>query len=45
MYEPEQNLLLSEGIVPWKGRLHFQVYNPSKIIKYGVLNRILKDPD
>ncbi|XP_055386165.1 piggyBac transposable element-derived protein 4 [Condylostylus longicornis] len=41
IYTPNQNLSLDEGMIPWRGRLKFRVYNPMKIVKYGILNRML----
>ena len=41
VYEPVQNLSLDEGIIPWKGRLRFRTYNSDKVIKYGILNRMV----
>ncbi|CAK9796320.1 PiggyBac transposable element-derived protein 4 [Anthophora quadrimaculata] len=41
VYKPIQQLSLDEGIIPWRGRLFFRVYNPMKIVKYGILVRIL----
>lgn len=41
VYKPIQQLSLDEGIVPWRGRLFFRVYNAGKIIKYGILVRMV----
>lgn len=41
IYKPKQNLALDEAMIPWKGRLLFKTYNPSKIIKYGILCRMV----
>jgi hypothetical protein len=41
VYSPKRELSLDEGIIPWRGRLSFKVYNASKIIKYGILVRIV----
>ncbi|KAL6420503.1 hypothetical protein ACFW04_013838 [Cataglyphis niger] len=30
-----QNISIDEGMIPWRGRLNFKVYNPSKITKYS----------
>lgn len=38
-----QNISIDEGMIPWRGRLNFKVYNPSKITKYGILVRMLCD--
>jgi len=36
-YIPDREISLDEGMLGWRGRLQFRVYNPSKIIKYGIL--------
>jgi hypothetical protein len=36
-YTPEREISLDEGMLGWRGRLHFHVYNPGKITKYGIL--------
>ena len=41
VYKPKQQLSLDESIIPWRGRLAFRVYNPGKIIKYGILVRMV----
>ena len=41
--KPGQNISIDEGMIPWRGRLNFRVYNPSKITKYGILIRMLCD--
>ena len=33
---PRQNLSIDEGCIPFKGRIHFRCYNPSKIDKYHI---------
>ncbi|XP_047365376.1 piggyBac transposable element-derived protein 4-like [Vespa velutina] len=38
-----QNITIDEGMIPWRGRLNFEVYNPSKITKYDILVRMLCD--
>uniref|UniRef100_A0ABF7PQ92 piggyBat transposase n=1 Tax=Myotis lucifugus TaxID=59463 RepID=A0ABF7PQ92_MYOLU len=45
IYKPHQQLSLDEGIVPWRGRLFFRVYNAGKIVKYGILVRLLCESD
>ena len=30
IYHPEQNVSIDEAYCPFKGRLHFRVYNPAK---------------
>lgn len=34
--QPSQQLSLDEGMIPWRGNLHFRVYNPDKPNKYGI---------
>ena len=34
LWQPRQYLLIDEGCIPFKGRIHFKCYNPSKIDKY-----------
>ena len=41
VYTPQRELSLDESIIPWRDRLAFKVYNASKIIKYGVLVRMV----
>ncbi|XP_059531352.1 piggyBac transposable element-derived protein 4-like isoform X1 [Myotis daubentonii] len=41
IYKPMRELSLDEGMIPWRGRLLFQTYNPAKIIKYGLLVRMV----
>jgi hypothetical protein len=36
-----QETSLDETIIPWRGRLSFKTYNPAKIIKYGILVRMV----
>lgn len=35
-YRPEEQLSFDEGLCPFKGRVHFKVYNPMKPNKFGV---------
>ena len=42
-FSPGQNISVNEGMIPWRGRLNFKVYNPSKITKYGLLVRMACD--
>ncbi|XP_068993070.1 piggyBac transposable element-derived protein 4-like [Neodiprion pinetum] len=42
-FNPSQNISIDEGMIPWRGRLNFKVYNPSKITKYGILIRMMCD--
>ncbi|CAK9801059.1 PiggyBac transposable element-derived protein 4 [Anthophora plagiata] len=41
VYTPKQQLSLDEGVIPWRDRLFFRTYNPAKIVKYGILVRML----
>ena len=36
VYTPEEHLSLDEGMVPWRGRLSFKQYIPSKPDKFGM---------
>jgi len=36
-YIPGREISLDEGMLGWRGRLPFRVYNPDKITKYGIL--------
>ena len=36
VYTPEQDLSFDEGTCPFKGRVHFKVYNPNKPHKFGM---------
>jgi hypothetical protein len=36
VYKPEQNISIDEGSMPWKGRLRFRQYNPSKPARFHV---------
>ena len=35
-YYPDQNLSLDESMIPWRGRVSFRMYIPSKPTKYGI---------
>jgi hypothetical protein len=41
VYKPKQELSLDEAMIPWRGRLKFRTYNPAKIVKYGLLVRMV----
>ncbi|KAL6420058.1 hypothetical protein ACFW04_011915 [Cataglyphis niger] len=41
IYIPKQELALDEAMVPFRGRISFRTYNPAKIMKYGILIRML----
>lgn len=43
--KPRRNLSLDEGMIPWRGRLFFRVYNAGKLTKCGILVRILSESD
>lgn len=36
MYQPGQNICIDEGMMLWRGRVSFRVYNPQKPVKYGI---------
>ena len=38
-----QQLSLDEAMIPWSGRLRIQTYNPGKLIKYGLLVRMVTE--
>jgi len=40
-YIPQREISLDEGMLGWRGHLRFRVYNPSKIMKYGILVRMV----
>jgi hypothetical protein len=42
-YNPHEHIAIDEGMLKWKGRLVFRVYNPMKPIKYGIKSYILAD--
>ncbi|KAK7473834.1 hypothetical protein BaRGS_00034941, partial [Batillaria attramentaria] len=35
-YDPKEKIAVDESIMPWKGRLGFKQYIPSKPVKYGI---------
>ena len=39
----DQNIAIDEGMIPWRGRLKFKVFNPSKFTKYGIHIRMICD--
>ncbi|CAK9829639.1 PiggyBac transposable element-derived protein 4 [Anthophora retusa] len=41
VYTPKKELSLDESIIPWRGKLSIKTCNPAKIIKYGLLCRML----
>ncbi|KAJ8347415.1 hypothetical protein AAFF_G00206840 [Aldrovandia affinis] len=43
LYQPGQNICIDEGMMLWRGRLSFRVYNPQKPVKYGIKSYILCD--
>jgi len=38
---PDREISLDEGMLGWRGRLQFHVYNPSRITKYSILVRMV----
>lgn len=36
LYTPEEDIIIDESLVPWRGRLLFRQYLPAKAHKYGV---------
>lgn len=43
LYQPGKNICIDEGMMQWRGRLSFRVYNPQKPVKYGIKSYILCD--
>ncbi|KAK7893501.1 hypothetical protein WMY93_022653 [Mugilogobius chulae] len=43
LYQPAKNISIDEGMLLWRGRLVFKVYNPLKPVKYGIKSYILCD--
>ncbi len=43
LYQPWENICIDEGMMQWRGRLSFKVYNPQKPVKYGIKSYILCD--
>ena len=42
-YYPTNNIAVDEGLVPWRGNIHFRVYNPDKPDKFGIKSYQLCD--
>ena len=42
IHKPNQQLSFDEAMIPWS-RLRIQTYNPGKLIKYGLLVRMVTD--
>lgn len=43
MYNPHENISIYEGMLSWRGRLGFRVYNPMKPVKYGIKSYVIID--
>jgi hypothetical protein len=43
VYTPTKNIAIDEGMIPWRGNLHFRVYSPDKPMKYGMRVYLLCD--
>ncbi|XP_077437694.1 N-acetyllactosaminide beta-1,3-N-acetylglucosaminyltransferase 2 isoform X1 [Vanacampus margaritifer] len=43
LFQPGRNICIDEGMMSFQGRLSFKVYNPQKLIKYGIKSYILCD--
>ena len=43
MFTPYDRISIDEGMLSWRGRLQFRVYNPAKPTKYGIKSYILCD--
>jgi hypothetical protein len=40
-YKPPQELSLDKAMIPWRGRLRFRTDNPGKLVKCGILVRMV----
>lgn len=45
VWKPGKNICIDEGMIPFRGRVHFKVYNPDKPDKYGVKSYQLCDSE
>jgi len=43
IHKPNQQPSLDEAMIPWRGRLRIRTYNPGKLIKYGLLVRMVTE--
>ena len=43
VWSPRKEIPNDEGTIPFKGRIHFKVYNPNKPDKYGIKTFKLSD--
>ena len=43
VYKLAQELSLDEAMIPWRSRLRIRTYNPGKLIKYGILVRMVSE--
>ena len=43
VWKPSKNIRIDEGVIPFRGKVHFKVYNPDKPDKYGVKSYQLCD--
>ncbi|KAK3594436.1 hypothetical protein CHS0354_000258 [Potamilus streckersoni] len=43
VFVPNRYLSLDEGMIPWRGKLSFRVYNPDTPIKYGIKSYMVCD--
>jgi len=43
VHKPNQQLSLDEAMIPWRGRLCIRTYNLGKLIKYGLLVRMVTE--
>lgn len=41
VYKTNQEISFDEGIIPWRGKLKFWTYNLAKIVKHGLLVRVI----
>jgi len=43
IHKPNQQLSLHEAMIPWRGKLRIRTYNTGKLIKYGLLVRMVTE--
>ena len=43
IHKPNQQISLDEAMIPWRGRLRIRTYNLGKLIKYGLLVRMVTE--
>jgi len=43
VYKPAQELFMDYALIPWRGLLRIRIYNLGKLIKYGILVRMVSE--